>query len=121
MNIKFYPSHLYGDIYPPISKSYAHRYLLSALLSEEKTQLVLNNLCNDVKETIEIIKAFGKKVNYHNFLLEIEGKIKQSDQIEFNVLESGSTLRFIIPIAMCFFNKTIIHCSKRLIQSRKSN
>ena len=116
MNIKFYPSHLYGDIYPPISKSYAHRYLLSALLSEEKTQLVLNNLCNDVKETIEIIKAFGKKVNYHNFLLEIEGKIKQSDQIEFNVLESGSTLRFIIPIAMCFFNKTIIHCSKRLIQ-----
>ena len=61
-------------------------------------------------------KAFGKKVNYHNFLLEIEGKIKQSDQIEFNVLESGSTLRFIIPIAMCFFNKTIIHCSKRLIQ-----
>lgn len=117
MNVKLNKANPKGIIIPPSSKSYSHRYLLSAFLSNKYVEIDNVFFSNDIKATLDCIKSLGG-----NFIIN-ENKVTffprkeiSLNNIVLNCQESGSTLRFIIPIALCFVNEFTCHCAKRLIE-----
>ena len=81
----------------PPSKSMAHRAILAAMLSQEPC--VVDNVClsDDVKATLSAAKALGKSWSYSNGKVFFSEK-ENVDFADINANESGSTLRFLIPI-----------------------
>ena len=116
MKVEFFPSILHGSITPPCSKSYAHRLLIAGALSNN--ECVINNVDfnNDILETINALKVLGKEIDIKKNSVILKGSITQKDNLEFTVLESGSTLRFIIPIALVYSKNVKFNCSERLIK-----
>lgn len=107
MDIRIKSSKLSGELTIPPSKSFAHRALICAALSKGKS--IINNieLSDDIKATLEAVKSFGTVSKVGDMSIEIEGIRKNAgEEIEtdndlhvIDCNESGSTLRFMIPIA----------------------
>ena len=101
MNVRIKPGLLKGDLIVPPSKSLSHRAIIAAGLSEGKS--VISNILfsKDILATISAIEAIGAKVIKENDSLIIEGAKtlrRVNNVIDSN--ESGSTVRFMIPIAL---------------------
>ncbi len=107
MSLKLFSNKLSGDVYVPSSKSILHRAIICASFAEEKSKIFFNGLSDDVIATIEAMKNFGAKINLEENFIEIEGinrqKIKK--QLNINCNESGSTLRFLIPLSIIIENE----------------
>ena len=114
MDIKIKPSKLSGNIVIPPSKSFAHRALICAALSEGKSIVRNIELSDDIRATLEALEELGATSKIENMSVEIEGiQIMNNDVHDINnnihgmnnnmhiinCNESGSTLRFMIPIA----------------------
>lgn len=101
-----------GEIICPPSKSYAHRYLIGAGLSSSKVDNIA--FSNDIFATLSCLSSLGFKkiVNFNS--VSFDG-FKEKDE-EFSCLESGSTLRFFIPLVLALQDKAIFKCSPRLVQ-----
>lgn len=113
MTVTFYPAKLSGTVSGISSKSYLHRLLICAALSEGETRIAFNTMSKDISATISAISAFGKTAKAENGKLVVsDGEV--SDTI--NVNESGSTFRFILPIlaAKCDGRKVEINGSDYL-------
>ena len=101
------PKVLSGVISAPCSKSEAHRILICAALSESETKIKGNILGDDIFSTIEVLKALGSKIEINKDEI-IVNPIKKNNSVKLYIKESGSTLRFIIPIiAMLGINAEI--------------
>lgn len=106
------PTKLKGTVNVPPSKSMAHRAIISACLAEGKSVIRNIDLSDDIIATIEGMKAFGSTIDTFDDgarkRLEIEGaplnQASENRLIDAN--ESGSTLRFFIPIATLFKGET---------------
>ncbi len=113
----FKPSVLSGTISAPPSKSMAHRFLLGAALSGENCVLSGVDFSEDILATIDCLKALGAKI-------KIEGDTLSIDQKDFmnkinpilECRESGSTLRFFIPLALCLGTPVTLTGSARLFE-----
>ncbi|WP_085829173.1 3-phosphoshikimate 1-carboxyvinyltransferase [Clostridium massiliodielmoense] len=109
-NIKITPSELNGEINIPPSKSLAHRAIISAGLSDGVSNIENIIFSEDIKSTIRGMKSLGIKIDditnenkksLGRKTLKVIGKEKltlENDTIDCS--ESGSTLRFLIPIAL---------------------
>lgn len=99
LDIELFPSNLKGQIKAPPSKSLSHRALICASLS--KGQSIITNIVysEDILATIGALELLGAKFDKQKNRLIIKGvkKIK-APQVAINCNESGSTLRFLIPI-----------------------
>ncbi len=100
MNVRITPSMLSGEVIVPPSKSLSHRAIIAASLAQGKS--IISNIIysKDIKATIDAMRALGAKITEYKDSLEIIGsKVERvSDIIDAN--ESGSTIRFMIPIAL---------------------
>ncbi len=99
-NIRITPSALNGEVTAPPSKSLAHRALICGGLSKGKSVITNIAYSKDIQATINCLKALGADVTINGDTVVIDGTntFTKSDAImECN--ESGSTLRFFIPIA----------------------
>ena len=68
-------------------------------------------------EAINIINSkLGKEIIIKDNEVVLKGELTKQECVEFEVLESGSTLRFLIPVAMVFSSNIKINCSPRLIK-----
>ncbi len=106
-----------GIISAPPSKSYAHRLLIASLLSKEECSVKNIAMSNDIIATLNCVKALGKKVEIKDDRILLKNvDCDLNDELEFDCLESGSTLRFFIPIALLSGKKLIFKGSKRLIE-----
>lgn len=106
-----------GVIQAPPSKSYAHRLLICAALSNSDTLVYNVNLSKDIIATINCLRTLGYIVQIDNDIVNIKKDSKTlEDTLIFNCGESGSTLRFMIPIALTTGKKIIFKGSKRLIE-----
>ena len=93
------PAKAVGEITSVASKSVAHRLLICAALSDTKTVIRCANTNKDILATVDCLNAMGADIRYEDgcfFVLPISEK-KNSSFLMCN--ESGSTLRFILPIA----------------------
>ncbi len=100
MNVIIKPSKLHGDIVIPPSKSLSHRAIIAACLAEGKSVISNVLFSNDIKATINAMRACGASIIEHEDSLEIYGsKVKRVNNV-IDANESGSTIRFMIPIAL---------------------
>ncbi|MGP6138586.1 3-phosphoshikimate 1-carboxyvinyltransferase [Jeotgalibaca sp. A127] len=106
------PSKLSGTVNIPPSKSMAHRAIIAACLAKGKSVIDNIDLSDDIIATIEGMKAFGAEIEILDVgtrkRLVIEGvwKNETSEKRVIDANESGSTLRFFIPIATLFEGET---------------
>ena len=98
-NVKIEPSLLKGTVCAPPSKSVAHRLLICAALSSGTSEISGLSLSKDIIATIDALKSLGAQITVEGNTAMVKGinNIPQSATIDCN--ESGSTLRFLIPIA----------------------
>ncbi len=119
MKVKIKPSILSGEIVIPPSKSYSHRAIISAALAKGKKKSKINNLkfSVDIETTVKIMENWGAKITKKESSLEIignDGKIvPKNNYIQCN--ESGSTIRFLIPVALTSENELIFDGKGKLI------
>ena len=101
MNLTITPGKLAGTVTPPPSKSQAHRCLIAAALAGEGS--VIHNLAGsqDIRATRRCME---------------ELKTNRNTLLEFNCGESGSTLRFLIPIALALRGGGIFTGQGRLME-----
>jgi len=116
VDMKLFPSKLNGEIKAPPSKSLSHRSIICAALSKGKS--VISNLIysDDINATIDSLELLGAKFDKKEDSLTVHGikKIKHVEN-EVNCKESGSTLRFLIPIFSLTDEEVIFTGSKALI------
>lgn len=100
MDIKITPADLCGSLCAVTSKSDAHRCLICAALCDETTEVVIHELNRDIEATIECLCALGAKITQASAgiwqVCPIPNKIERAN---LNCHESGSTLRFLLPVA----------------------
>lgn len=101
MKVKILPSKTSGEVSAPPSKSFAHRYLIGSVLSRRKC--VIKNIADsdDISATLSCIEQLGGSVTKDgNTVTVIPTNEKQIENAVFNCKESGSTLRFFIPVVL---------------------
>ncbi|WP_040214794.1 3-phosphoshikimate 1-carboxyvinyltransferase [Clostridium polynesiense] len=96
--IKLIPKPFKGNIQVPYSKSYGHRALICAALSNEPCTVENISFSQDITATLNCLKALGHKFSIKEDRVEFTGKNIQVESTLY-CRESGSTLRFLIPIA----------------------
>jgi 3-phosphoshikimate 1-carboxyvinyltransferase len=99
--VKILPSFLKGELKIPASKSLCHRAIIAAALSQG--QSTINNivLSEDILATIDGVRALGTIVTIHQDRLIIDGgKLVAQDSCIIDCNESGSTLRFLMPLGL---------------------
>jgi 3-phosphoshikimate 1-carboxyvinyltransferase len=96
--VRLFPGALRGTVSPPPSKSAAHRAILCAALAPGKSVLSPIGTSADMQATIGCIRALGAQAVLQGDTLTVTG-ISGSPKapVTLNCLESGSTLRFLIP------------------------
>ena len=112
----FKPCKLQGAIDAPPSKSMAHRYLIGAALSGQACTLTGVDYSQDILATIDCLRALGAKVicDGDRVTVEPEGLL-QVESPTLDCRESGSTLRFFIPLALCLGKPVTLTGSERLL------
>lgn len=110
----FEKSVLSGNIKAPPSKSVAHRYLISAFLLGGECCVENISLSEDIKATVNCLKSLGADIAVHDGTAVVrKGGLKNS-VLDCN--ESGSTLRFLIPIALTMNKEFVFKGSKKLFE-----
>lgn len=93
-----------SKIFVPSSKSYIHRYLLSALFAEGESTIENVSFSNDISATLSCIEELGAEVwvSDDKTQIKVRGAKGRKNGASLYCGESASTLRFIIPIATLF-------------------
>ena len=110
----------------PSSKSQAHRMLITAALSKSAGKLIVNGISKDISATIKCLNAMGADIRITengsgNSEISVRPIIKTIDNSGMSAMykplpcgESGSTLRFLIPIAGALGIDVVFHMEGRL-------
>lgn len=109
--VKIHPKILKGTISIPPSKSLCHRAVIAGGLAKGESKISNVVFSDDIHATCQgMEKLGGSIVDEGNGILRIKGNSLQvGDYITIDSKESGSTLRFLIPISMLYENtKTFI-------------
>lgn len=112
MKAKVFPGKASGSVHIPSSKSMAHRAIICASLAKGTSIITNIDYSADIEATIEAMRKLNVKIIKHAHSLVIEGNdvFKLTDSL-IDCNESGSTLRFLIPLftltkqKICFLGK----------------
>ena len=100
MNVTIKPHKLSGDVIIPPSKSLSHRAIIAASLACGTSVISNVMYSKDIIATINAMRGCGAKIVEHESSLEITGCRVRRVQNVIDANESGSTIRFMIPIAL---------------------
>lgn len=117
MRASILPSLAHGTVIAPPSKSMAHRALICGALSPQST---IYNIAysQDVEATLRCLESMGTSVmrGEHSVTL---GGLDPFSIAPYTVLdcgESGSTLRFLLPLCLLASSPVLLTGSKRLLE-----
>lgn len=112
MKVEISPSKLSGEIAAPPSKSYLHRLIIAAFLCGKEIKIHTGELSEDARATLGAVKSLGGSVEFGNGFVKVRGGAKKGAHggendfresanapVEVDCGESGSTLRFLMPVA----------------------
>nr|WP_325200424.1 3-phosphoshikimate 1-carboxyvinyltransferase [uncultured Oscillibacter sp.] len=104
MDVQITPRRLSGVVTPPPSKSLSHRWILAAALAAGVSTIKNVAFSEDVEATLRCMEALGARWETAEDGLRVSGiggeRRPFGDLPQFDCGESGSTLRFLIPIAL---------------------
>lgn len=105
-----------GLVVAPPSKSYAHRILICSALSQSNAFIRNIEMSNDILATLNSIKVLGYDYEFNSLDKTIKLFRTNVTSDTFDCLESGSTLRFMIPIAASILGNGKFIGTKRLLE-----
>lgn len=117
-NVRIKPSKASGSVKAPASKSMAHRYLIGSLLSKGSCVVSGIEESGDMKATLACIEALGGITEYDKATKTVKIVSKENflkDNLILNCNESGSTLRFMIPICLTLGCKVTLTGTEKLL------
>jgi len=101
VDVKILPASLSGRVRAIPSKSFAHRLLICSALSEGKTFVKCTGSSDDIEATVRCLEALGAKIERSGEGFEVTPldlkRIVRGGTLDCG--ESGSTLRFMLPVA----------------------
>lgn len=136
MTVKVYPFKTCGTVAAPPSKSFAHRFLIAAALKKGRTVIKNIGSSADVMRTCDCLTALGAKITIENGNAEvygIENPVEEvvsgsaevvlnageaalnEEKIFLKAGESGSTLRFLMPVVAALGKDAKFVCEKSLL------
>ena len=98
MKIKINPKTLCGKIEAPASKSVAHRMLICAALAKGKSTVKLNKTSDDIEATASCLRALGVIIEKNSSEWTVTPPSEFPEKADLDCGESGSTLRFMLPV-----------------------
>ncbi|MBR3761068.1 MAG: 3-phosphoshikimate 1-carboxyvinyltransferase [Ruminococcus sp.] len=116
MDIRITPSHLSGTVEIPASKSCTHRALICAALAQGKSVITGVSMSKDIEATIGAMTALGADFIIDGSTVTVTGISSVPETADIDCNESGSTLRFIIPVAAALGTEAIFRGRGRLPQ-----
>ena len=118
MNIQVEPRTLSGTVSIPASKSMTHRMLICAALAEGTSVIEHVSFSKDITATMEALSALGADFETNGSTVTVTGinQVATTQTAEMNCCESGSTLRFLIPVAAALGVHATFHGQGRLPQ-----
>ena len=117
MDITIQPRKLLGRVKVPPSKSMAHRLLICAAFGKACTDLILTDISADIAATAEGLDAICHGVTrteYGYHIRPLDAEINSA--VVINCHESGSTLRFLLPVVGALGIDTTFQTEGRLPQ-----
>ncbi len=118
MKVKIEKGTARGTVAAPPSKSMAHRLLICAAMSEGTSTVHGISECEDVYATLDCLRALGIETVRHGNDITVTGKNMRNvcPVSSLECRESGSTLRFFIPIALLSGKSTQFYGAESLMQ-----
>ena len=115
--VRIKPSVLSGEIAVPPSKSAAHRLIIAAGLSGGGSVVKNVAASEDICATIGAVRALGSDISLSDKTVRTRGfSARKADKITIDCNESGSTLRFMIPIALALGGRYELFGRGRLLK-----
>ena len=116
MDIMLQPSKLRGAVTAPPSKSIAHRMLICAAFAAKPTTLLCADTNQDIEATTDCLRALGADIQRTDTGYTILPIQRIPESADLYCHESGSTLRFLLPIVGALGVTTTFHMEGRLPQ-----
>ena len=119
MNVKIGKSPLHkGQVRIISSKSDAHRSLIAAALAEEESVLFVDGWSDDLEATVRCLEALGAEIYKEPSGIEVVPVRRNAGgNVVLDCGESGSTLRFLLPVAAAL-GKTVTFEGKGRLPER---
>ena len=114
MDITITPKKLRGTVAAIPSKSAAHRLLISAAFADNATTLVCPDTNRDIEATADCLQALGAKISRNERGYTVAPIQAIPETAALNCCESGSTLRFLLPIVGALGVDATFHMEGRL-------
>ena len=99
MDVRITPTPLIGTVNIPTSKSVAHRMLICAALAKGESTILINSSSDDIDVTAHCLRTLGAKITVDGNRWHVVPISELPKRVTLDCGESGSTLRFMIPIA----------------------
>ena len=115
MDLIIHSKKIKGNINIPSSKSTSHRAIICACLAKGQSIIHNVNMCEDVKNTINIMREIVPIKIDQNTLI-IDGGISYEKEREITVYESATTLRMLIPVLSFYTEKLTINTGEKLFK-----
>lgn len=117
MRVRFKPCKLKDAVSAPPSKSMAHRYLIGAALSGQVCRLSGVDYSEDILASMDCLRALGAAVTARGDTVTVDpAGFMGAEHPVLECRESGSTLRFFIPLALCLGREVTLRGSARLFE-----
>ena len=114
MDIKITPSPISGSIEAISSKSFAHRALICACLSHGESRIKINTTSADIEATVSCLRSLGAVIEKNGSVYTVRPSEFPCKNAEIDCGESGSTLRFLLPVICACGTNAVINASGRL-------
>ncbi|MBE6928289.1 MAG: 3-phosphoshikimate 1-carboxyvinyltransferase [Ruminococcaceae bacterium] len=98
MHLTLYPRPIGGEISAIASKSQAHRLLICAAFSDRPTKIHCAEISQDIQATVNCLTALGSHIDYHSGVYTVCPIERPTANAVLDCAESGSTLRFLLPV-----------------------
>ncbi len=103
-----------GIIKIPASKSEVHRLLICAALSDKETRVYCDGLNDDIDATVSCLNSLGAKISFSDGAFTVKPIRDVPESPELHPKESGSTLRFLLPLTALFGKDAVFVTEGRL-------
>ena len=117
MKVEIRPGSARGTVAAPPSKSYAHRLMLCAALAQGTSTVRGVSRSEDMGATLDCISSLGARYRLDGDILTVRGASGPLPQgAQFPCRESGSTLRFFLPLALVKGSGAVFTGTRRLME-----
>ena len=114
MDIKIMPGALSGTVSAIPSKSQTHRALICSALADAPTHIKCEGTSRDIEATAACLTALGADIRSESSGCAVRPRSGDSRGLPLHCGESGSTFRFLLPVAGALGNKTEFRLEGRL-------